>query len=292
MFLSRTIQTLFAAGLLLAPVAAQADDILVYLQGGQSNADGRAPSSGLPTSPVNLQQPQDDVAFFRRVENTIHPLTTLRPGLSETGGFGPEITFGRDMADYYAGSPNTSVAIIKYANGGTNLHTQWTSGGDATTTGDGAQYIRFQETVTAGMAAIAAANPGDNVTIAGMIWHQGESDAGSSSTAQAYQANLTAFIADVRATYGANLPFVIGEIADNGGNYTTIRNAQAAVAAADPLNGFVDVDTFALQDSVHFNASGQMDLGSGFAAQMQAIPEPSSLALLGLSGLLVLRRRR
>jgi|GEM_PF-2021524 len=250
----------------------QADVIQVYLQGGQSNADGRGSVSGLPTSPVNLQQPQADVTFFFHTEGSAHALdntlTTLRPGMSETSRFGPEITFGRDMAGHFSGTPSVSVAIIKYANGGTNLHTQWKAGGDATTTGDGSDYVTFQNTVNAGLAAIQAANPGDTVTLAGMIWHQGEADI---NQAAAYQTNLTNFIADVRATFRANLPFVIGEIADNGGNYTVIRNAQAAVASADQLAGFVDVDTFSMQDSLHFSPSGQMSLGSGFATQMQGL---------------------
>ena len=275
-----------------------AGGVQVYLQGGQSNADGRAATSGLPTSPTNLQQPQADVAFFFHTQGSAHALdstlTTLRPGMSETSAFGPEITFGRDMADYYSGAPTVAVAIIKYANGGTNLHTQWAAGGDATTTGDGSEYVIFQNTVASGLAAISAANPGDTVQVMGMIWHQGESDAGSAATASAYQANLTGFIADLRATYGAALPFVIGEIADNGGNYTTIRAAQAAVASADPLTGFVDVDTFDMKDALHFNAAGQMDLGSGFATEMQAVPEPGTLGLVALVGLgtLVRRRRR
>jgi hypothetical protein len=257
--------------------------IQVYLQGGQSNADGRASTSGLPTSPVNLQQPQADVAFFFHTEGSAHALdrtlTTLRPGQSETNGFGPEITFGRDMADYFSGTPSVSVAIIKYGNGGTNLHTQWKAGGDATTTGDGSEYVIFQDTVTAGLAAIAAANPGNTVMIAGMIWMQGESDNNTAANASAYQANLTSFIADVRATYGANLPFVIGEIAVNGGNSNTatIRAAQAAVAAADSFTGFVDVDTFGMQDNLHFSPAGQMSLGSGFSSVLQTpfVPDAS-----------------
>jgi hypothetical protein len=262
--------------------AGRAAVIEVYLQGGQSNADGRAATSGLPASPVNLQQPQADVAFFFHTQGSAHALdktlTTLRPGQSETNAFGPEITFGRDMADYFSGAPNVSVAIIKYGNGGTNLYSQWKAGGDATTTGDGSEYIVFQNTVTAGLAAIAAANPGDTVVIKGMTWMQGESDNNSAANASAYQTNLTNFIADVRATYGANLPFVIGEIAVNGGNSNTatIRNAQAAVAAADSNTGFVDVDTFSMQDSLHFSPAGQMSLGSGFATQMQGLLIPDT----------------
>lgn len=261
--------------------------VLVYLQGGQSNADGRASTSGLPTSPVNLQQPQADVAYFFHTQGSAHALdsmlTTLRPGMSETSRFGPEITFGRDMADYFSGTPSVSVAVIKYGNGGTNLHTQWKAGGvrRTPTTGDGSEYVTFQNTVTAGLAAISAANPGDTVTIAGMTWMQGESDNNSAANASAYETNLTNFIADVRATYGANLPFVIGEIAVNGGNTNTatIRAAQAAVAAADSLTGFVDVDTFSMQDSLHFSPAGQMSLGSGFALEMQdiLIPVPTVL---------------
>ena len=259
-----------------------ADVIDVYLQGGQSNTDGRASSSGLPTSPVNFQQPQADVAFFFHTQGSGRALdktlTTLRPGMSETSQFGPEITFGRDMADDSSSNPNSSIAIIKYGNGGTNLHTQWKAGGDGTTTNDGGEYITFQNTVNDGLAAITAANPDDTIIIRGMIWMQGESDNASSASASAYQTNLTNFIADVRATYGANLPFVIGEIAENNGNVNTatIRAAQAAVAAADSSVGFVDVDSFAMRDHLHFNAAGQMDLGSGFATQMQALLVPDT----------------
>lgn len=277
--LNVSIPALFMAGFGALASVSHADVIQVYLQGGQSNTDGRAATSGLPTSPVNLQQPQADVAFFFHTQGSSHALdntlTTLRPGMSETNAFGPEITFGRDMADYFSGTPSVSVAIIKYGNGGTNLHTQWKAGGNATSIGDGPEYVTFQNTVTAGLAAITAANPGDTVTVAGMIWHQGESDIGQAS---AYEMNLGDFIADVRATYGANLPFVVGEIGVNGGNFSTaiIRAAQAAVAAADSLTGFVDVDTFGMQDALHFSPAGQMSLGSGFATEMQGLLVPDT----------------
>ncbi len=73
--------------------------VRIYLLGGQSNADGRASTAELPTSPTNLQQPQADVDFFYKVQGGTATLTTLRPGLSETSGFGPEITLGRSLAD-------------------------------------------------------------------------------------------------------------------------------------------------------------------------------------------------
>ena len=116
----------------------------VYLLGGQSNADGRADPAGLP---AGLKAPQANVDLYYKVEGSAGTLTTLRPGLSETLQFGPEIMLGNRLAKLYADEEGTRVAIIKYANGGTNLHTQWKAGGDATTTGDGTEYLFFEQTV-------------------------------------------------------------------------------------------------------------------------------------------------
>ena len=197
-------------------------------------------------------------------------LTTLRPGLSETNQFGPEITLGRRLADALADGVTTRVALIKYANGGTNLHTQWKGGGNATTTGDGSEYLVFQQTVSGGLAALAAAYPGTTITIEGMLWVQGESDAGTQ--ADNYQTNLTTFIADIRATYGSNLWFIIsrlssGQTSINATYLATLRAAQDAVAAADPLNALLNTDGFGMNgDNLHFSATGQQQIGNGSAA--------------------------
>jgi hypothetical protein len=243
--------------------------IRVFLVGGQSNADGRAVVTDLPTSPVNLRLPQDDIDFYHKVENKAPALTTLRPGLSETNQFGPEITLGRRLADALADGAASRVAIIKYANGGTNLNTQWKGGGNSTTTGDGPEYLVFQQTVAGGLAALAAAYPGTTIQIEGMLWVQGESDAGA---AAAYQANLANFITDIRATYGANLWFIIsrlssGQTSINAAALATLRAAQDAVAAADPLASLLNTDGFGMKtDNLHFDAVGQQQIGSAAAA--------------------------
>ena len=131
--------------------------------------------------------------FFYKVEGGTATLTTLRPGLSETSQFGPEVTLGRSLADDWSFETGTRVAIIKYANGGTNLEIQWKAGGTATTAGDGPEYVTFQQTVTQGLAALGAAYPGATLDLQGMVWMQGESDAVNSYGAT-YQANLTDFI--------------------------------------------------------------------------------------------------
>ena len=255
--------------------------IHVYLVAGQSNADGRGNPADLPRSPVDLQQPQTDIAYYFRIQGNGHPLsgelTTLRPGTSESGQFGPAISFGRALADATAGDAATSIAIIKYANGGTNLHSQWKAGGDSSTAGDGPEYTQFQNTVTEGLAALAAAHPEKTLRIKGIIWMQGESDTLDGTRANAYEANLTAFIDDVRQTIGSDLPFVIGRLSSaqtalNATRLQTVRDAQTAVASADPLVGIVNTDGFSLKsDDLHFDAQGQQELGSGFAAVLSGL---------------------
>lgn len=253
--------------------AAPVTRLRIVLLGGQSNADGRATISGLPTTPVNLQSPQSDVDFFYKVEGGTATLTTLRPGLSETSQFGPEITLGRKMANLRAGEAGTRVAIIKYANGGTNLITQWKGGGDGTTANDGPEFVVFQQTVTSGLAALAAAYPSATLELQGMVWLQGESDA-TVSAAPSYQANLAAFISDVRSTYGTDLPFIIARLSSGQTNLNStylnqIRAAQDAVAAADPRTGIILTDSLGLNgDNLHFNASGQQSIGSGFSDEL------------------------
>lgn len=255
------------------PPTSSVTRVRVVLVGGQSNADGRADPTALPTSPVNLQQPQADILFhYRAPAGGATTFTTLRPGTSGTSQFGPEVTCGRHYADLMVTDASTRVAVVKYARGGTALIDAWKPGGDATTAGDGPEYVFFQQTVTAGLANVAAAYPGATILLDGLVWMQGESD---DSVASTYATNLAAFIADVRATFRTNLPFVIGRLSTGqtaiaATPLATLRQAQATVAAADPWTGLVDTDTYPVKvaDHLHFDAAGQQALGYGFAHEL------------------------
>lgn len=252
------------------PPVSMVSRLRILLIAGQSNADGRAVVSGLPPG---LQSPQNDVDFYYKTEGNTAALTTLRPGLSETSQFGPEILLGRRFADLHSSESGTRVVLIKYANGGTSLSSDWKAGGDATTAGDGPEYVIFQQTVGSGLAALAAAHPSAAIELDAMVWMQGESDTNSLAAANAYQTNLTDLIADLRATYGARLPFVIGRLSDrqtanNATGMAIIQTAQDAVAASDPLAEIIDTNGFTLKgDNLHFDANGQQSLGSAFAEE-------------------------
>ncbi len=303
----------------------------VYLQGGQSNADGRAPTNGLPAA---LLAPQPDVAYYYYIngaaangDGTLGTLTTLRPGGSQGVGvtgpaFGPELTFGRALANDFAvtnGVPTNAVmvAIIKYARGGTSLVTNWAAGGTSATNGDGGDYVKFQQVVTAGLAKLAAAYPGTRLELSGMIWVQGETDIDISSgqtgltpnpsvTAN-YGTNLIRFINDVRLTfatnlpYGTNLPFYLSRISTNQTAFSLpanpafpyfllVRSNQSLVAAS--LTNVFVINTDSSQFSVgtlgaesgygnqHFDGNGQQALGAAFASKLiSTLPRPQVQSL-------------
>ena len=267
---------------LLFSAAATAKEYTVYLLGGQSNMDGRAATSSLPTTPVNLKAAQTDVMYYNGYSAsngyTSGNWTSLAPGSTQ---FGPEVTFGRSMADNH---PDESIALIKYAHGGTSLAVNWKPGPTGV---GGADYLGFRSAVTNGLSGLTSS--GDTYHIAGMLWLQGESDTGTNATN--YGTNLANFIADMRSNYGTDMPFVIGGIGYNTlDNYTVVSAAQQNAASTIPnVAYFSNYDLLGPSHNLlHFDAAGMQLIGQRYATAIEAVPEPSSLVLLLLAGALSL----
>jgi hypothetical protein len=127
-------------------------------------------------------------------------------------------------------------------------------------------------TGNSGVVTIAAAYPLATLDLQSIVWMQGESDAVASSSSL-YQANLSAFIADVRSTYGSSLPFVIARLSSqqtalDTGHRNLVRAAQDSVAAADPRTSVFSTDSFGMKaDNLHFSGAGQQAMGSAFATE-------------------------
>jgi iduronate 2-sulfatase len=281
------VRILFALPLLLIAATtltstpAAADPFQVYLLAGQSNMVGYGTSSQLPPE---LQEPQTDVRF-----STGGRWGPLRPGYgTNPASFGPEITYGRDMADAL---PDQNIALIKYAVGGTSLATNWRPP-DENGENAGPLYETFMTRIDSALGLLSAEGEWE---VAGMLWMQGERDARELETAQAYEQNLTNFIASIRDDVGvADLPFVIGQISDSPvfPYNAIVRQAQYNVSQTVPNTGLViTLDLPRLPDNVHYNTQGTMMLGSRFAAEMLTIPEPTGLAGAGLLALLLRRRQ-
>jgi iduronate 2-sulfatase len=115
---------------------------------------------------------------------------------------------------------------------------------------------------------------GHTFTPRGLLWHQGEGDA--SSTTETYQQRLAEFIARMREDLGKpDLPVVVGEVFDNG-KRDTVRAALRAAPGKVPHVGFASAQGLKTWDNgTHFDAAGQITLGERFAEAMLKLISPT-----------------
>jgi hypothetical protein len=252
--------------------------VQVYLLAGQSNMDGAGEVISLP---ADLRVAQEDVWIYW---SGIPTWRGLVPSSNWTTGwgtyFGPEVTFGRTLAD---ASDGTQIALIKHAVGGTALSDFWYPGESAEDPSRGAGYTQFTDTVTAALSDLEALEL--TPEIAGMIWMQGESDAFDVASAEAYQSRMTAFIRRVREDVATpSLPFSMGLIdCESMCPYRdTIRAAQTAVASADLWVSTIETDDVGsyVHDPIHYHGIGQRVMGQRFAqallgTERSAVPQPA-----------------
>ncbi|WP_437537541.1 sialate O-acetylesterase [Sorangium sp. So ce726] len=292
-----------AAFVLSVSAPAIAQPVKVFVLAGQSNMVGYGVGRQLP---VELQS-QPDIWYDHynpdaREGGPYAQATSADWGPLEPKGearrYGPEITFGRAIAAAY---PEHRIAIVKMAQGGTNLVDHWGRGlapdpevlhksqlyhallgklDSATYEGDRA--LRYPEEVTRLDGALARLeSEGQPYEIAALVWMQGENEAGWSA-AFSYGDTLRGFIAAIRADLRVpGLPVVLGRISDNlypanGGpiaagkeaNIDAVRAAQVTVAEEDPRVAWVDTDDFtarAPDDTYHFDSAAYQLLGERFA---------------------------
>jgi iduronate 2-sulfatase len=253
--------------------AALGDHYEVFLVAGQSNGDGRGRASDLTGPLARWAKPQEDVRIAYSCSTLRGPaldsrgFKPLRPGWSVAPGknrptklpgetFGPEVSFGRGMADRLKGK---KVALVKFAEGGTSLARDWNPHVLDRL------YPAFLDFTKKSLKGLM--DTGHTYAVRGMIWHQGESDA--NLTADEYEKLLTAFIFRVRADLEApDLPFGVGEVYDNG-KRDAVRAAQKVTAEKVKRVFFVPADKLKTFDGgTHFDAASQIELGRRFAAGM------------------------
>ncbi|PHQ32124.1 sulfatase-like hydrolase/transferase [Rhodopirellula bahusiensis] len=256
----------------------------IYLLAGQSNMDGRGHTSELTEeqkSPI-----EEAIIFYRNVPHSSDGWQTLAPGFSippkykgeiPSPTFGPEIGFARSMLKT---DPAQKLALIKGSKGGSSLRVDWKPGVQGDSDSQGPRYRDFIETIR--MATKQLSDRGDQFTIRGMLWHQGESD--SKSSTGVYQRRLDELIVRIREDVGVpDLPIVVGEVFDNG-KRDSVRAAIQLVAAESSTVGLVSSEgTKTWDPGTHFDASSQLLLGERYAAAMSQLPAPAPVADLSAS---------
>ena len=194
--------------LVAAGAAPASRPLKVFILAGQSNMVGWGDSTKLPD---DARQGSERVLMFEdgkwqplRPHQAINELQR-RVGLTEFS-FGPEISFGQEMAKAWSAE---TIGIVKLAFGGTSLlawKKNWSKAdADRVKQGNwGSLYAQLLEKVN-------AARANGNAEIAGFLWLQGGGDMKNEAVAKEYLPNLKALVADVRKDLGLpRLPFLYG----------------------------------------------------------------------------------
>ena len=180
------------------------------------------------------------------------------------GRFGPEISFGHALAKAF---PDEDIRLVKYAVGGTALHDDWSP------TAKGRQYTGFMKAAKSALAELTAS--GTKYEVAGMLWLQGESDAGEKK-ADRYEDNLTKFIAHMRTAFKTpDMPFIIARVRSHYGGKTgqakIVRDAQVKVGDTVKFAGWFDTDDCSMVNAGHYDAAGLIEIGKRFAEKYKEV---------------------
>ena len=238
----RTISAVLLALLVLPSIAEAQRTFDVYILAGQSNADGRGLESDIPGNPL-LDNPSNAIISYLNpgeIENGVsdgdvssNGFQNLAAGFSVAPGerndsfnlgvpsgenyFGLELSFANAIGAA-TGSTN-DVAIIKVTRGGTNLRNDWRAPTADDSTG-GFLYEALIGHVNESLNLLTA--DGDEANVQGFLWHQGESDSGTTRNINNYPGLFTDLVDGVRDNFGDDIPVVLGELAPNRGGNTVL----------------------------------------------------------------------
>jgi hypothetical protein len=249
------------------PVDPPDDPYLIVPVLGQSNAVGMGLGLDLdgPDRPhPRVHQwamcgPSKDTAIL-----AVDPLLHEIPA----GGVGFGMTFAKQLAD----ETRRAVLLIPGARGDTSFTPKngWTWDPADTRT----RRNLYRNAVAAIDAALAR-YPGSRVAV--ILWHQGETDVPLMS-GPVYQTKLDSVIDDLRGRYGADLPFLVGQMVAeemelSGKNYAPIDAVHADTPNRRPRTAFVPGARTSINGGTdrHYNAAGQREMGQAMWRAYRAI---------------------
>ncbi|MBT2746341.1 MULTISPECIES: sialate O-acetylesterase [unclassified Lysobacter] len=286
--LANTYVDLDNVRLTATPVAARpaAMPIDVFIVSGQSNSQGwGANSARLSAANRHYADAPDPRALLGYRQHllgdalasigSMAQLDTQGSGFhGNYDGFGPELALGSD----YAVGSDKPVAIIKYAVGMAGLAQNFVKTGASATP----LYPTLIQHIHAMLAELRG--QGYAPTLRAMFWLQGESDA-LFGTGSGYGANLSRFMADVRADVQApQLRFYLTQINPNMPSFAApaartgmqqVNDGMVQAADADPQRVFyVRTDDIGagFADDTHYSADQTIDIGRRWAARYLSGP--------------------
>ncbi len=182
----------------------------VFLMAGQSNMQGAGRVEDLPEE--ILPQPTVQIFHSAAIAGQASRWVENHPSGFNNSHFGPEISFGYKFSTL---NPDTRIAIIKHATGGTDLPNDWAPGIFGQVDTYGIEYKKFVATVNSGLQSLAEENGRCKIRLRAMFWQQGEKDSKSEAAANSYRKNLRTLIHRIRQEFDVeNLPFIYGKVHD------------------------------------------------------------------------------
>ena len=231
----------------------------VYLLIGQSNMAGRGclnETNGVPCEGVLK------LDNFGYLVPAMEPLHNDR----KSAGAGLGASFANSMR---ADDTNTTVVLVPCAFGGSSLD-QWKKG----------SYM-YELAVLRTREALRLL--GKKGRLAGLLWHQGESDSESEDKANSYAKRFSEMVENLRQDLGCgDVPLVVGELgrylADNRAKSGCYQHFEKINAALNGLTNSIpncacvsSEDLTPNDDILHFNTASLRTFGERYAAAMKSL---------------------
>lgn len=219
----------------------QKPELAVFLLMGQSNMEGR--SYGGTTGKL----PSDEEILVLSWDSTWKIASTPLHDRGE----GPGMSFALGLKEQ---GFKSSIGLVPLAVGGSGIE-RWSKGGDL-----------YQQTMNT-----ATNLPSGN--IAGVLWHQGETDTETTRQALDYEINLHQLIEDIRRDLNQpDLPFIVGELGhwlyerdDRRESALEINRALFELPEKIPFTAFVSAESLSNSDTWHFSVEDIRILGKRYA---------------------------
>lgn len=228
----------------------------LWILAGQSNMVGRArmEREEAPDPRVHLLRREGGWALAR------HPLHESRaPGY----GHGLGLSFAKEMVRR-TGVP---IGLIPTAVGGTSL-AQWDPAGKP----EGRRSL---------YGALLSRCRVAGGRVAGILWYQGESDAGNEDDSSSYGERFARFVRELRADLGQpELPFFFAQLSRyaiggrTAGPWNQVQEAQRAAESRIPHTGLIATVDLELDDPIHLDQDSLSRVGVRFARRVLDGPGP------------------
>lgn len=227
-----------------------------FLLIGQSNMAGRGDIAEAPA----IDTAHIKVLRNGRWQNMYRPVNPDRA----FSGF----CLAESFAERYAAKYNVDVGLICCADGGTSLQ-QWQPGS-----------LLFDHAVYQARLAQRTS------TIAGVLWHQGESDC-SDTLSPTYAQRFLPIMESFRKELGLyDVPFLLGGLGDYlvnysesmARNYTNINLALQQAAQSQPMTGFASAEGLDGKcDNLHFSTAALYEFGLRYFEEFEKLRDPNKV---------------